>query len=557
MSSRPSSDAPPDAIDRRHFVRRGLALGALGVVGTGELAASPNERARPDTRLPALPQFPLAEATVEMLQGGMQAGRFTAEGVARDYLARIHAIDRTGPSVNAVIEVNPEALAIAAQLDAERAAGTLRGPLHGIPILIKDNIDTADQMRTTAGTLILASSRAAQDAGLVTRLRAAGMVILGKTNLSEWANWRSTRSTSGWSARGGLTRSPYALDRNACGSSSGTGAAISANLAALGIGTETDGSIVCPAHANGLVGIKPTVGLVSRAGIIPISSSQDTAGPMCRSVRDAAALLSVMAGADPRDAATAASAGHVAADYTAFCDADGLRGARIGVVRQLFNAGPAVARVMEASLAAMRAAGAILVDPVAIASLGQFEAAEYEVLLHESKAGIEAYLASRSGEGMPRTIADVMRYNEAHRAESMPYFGQEILEQAATKGSLQSAAYRRALATCRRLTRAGGIDQVMRAHRLDALVAPTGGPAWLTDLVNGDHFGGGSSSLSAVSGYPSVTVPAGQVFGLPVGISFMARAWEEGVLVRLAYAYERITNARRPPRFLPTVELHA
>lgn len=505
--------------------------------------------------MPPDAQFPLSEATVEELAGGMQAGRFTAEGLARDYLARIQAIDRTGPSVNSVIEVNPDALAIAARLDAERAAGTVRGPLHGIPILIKDNIDTADAMRTSAGTLVLATSRAPTDAGLVTRLREAGLVILGKTNLSEWANWRSTRSISGWSARGGLTRNPYALDRNACGSSSGTGAAIAANLAAVGIGTETDGSIVCPANANGLVGIKPTVGLVSRAGIIPISSSQDTAGPMCRTVRDAAALLSVMAGVDPRDPATAASAGHVAADYTTFCDADGLRGARIGVVRQLFNAGPAVDRIMEGALAAMRAAGAVLVDPVTVSTLGRFEAAEYEVLLYESRAGIEAYLATLPGDGMPRTLADVMRFNEAHRAESMPYFGQEILAQAAAKGTLASPAYRRALATSQRLTRAEGIDRVMRTHRLDALVAPTGGPAWLTDLVNGDHFGGGSSSLAAVAGYPSVTVPAGQVFGLPVGLSFMARAWEEGPLVRLAYAFERVTRARRAPRFLATADL--
>ena len=410
-------------------------------------------------------------------------------------------------------------------------------------------------MHTTAGALALANSRAARDAGVAERLRAAGMVLLGKTNLSEWANWRSTRSVSGWSGRGRLTRNPYALDRNACGSSSGTGASIAANLAAIGIGTETDGSIVCPAHANGLVGIKPTVGLVSRSGIIPISSSQDTAGPMCRTVKDAAALLSVMAGVDARDRATAAAAGHVEADYTTFCDVDGLRGARIGVVRQLFNAGPAVDRVMESSLAAMRSAGAVLVDPVRVASIGAFEADEFEVLLHESKAGIEAYLATLPGDGLPRTLADVIRFNAAHAADSMPYFGQEILVQAQAKGGLDSPAYRRALARCQRLSRAEGIDQVMRTHRLDALVAPTGGPAWVIDLVNGDHFGGGSSALAAVAGYPSITVPAGMVFGLPVGLSFIGGAWQEATLVRLAYAFERVTHARRAPRFLATAQL--
>ncbi|ODT03590.1 MAG: amidase [Gemmatimonadetes bacterium SCN 70-22] len=485
----------------------------------------------------------------------MASGRFTAHGIAERYLQRIQDVDRTGPSVNSVIEVNPDALAIAAQLDAERAAGKVRGPLHGIAVLIKDNIDTADRMKTTAGSLALAQSHAPRDAGLVTRLREAGMVILGKTNLSEWANWRSSRSSSGWSGRGGLTRNPYALDRNACGSSSGTGAAIAANLAAVGIGTETDGSIVCPSNANGLVGIKPTVGLVSRAGIIPISASQDTAGPMCRTVRDAAALLGVMAGPDERDRATRASAGRIAPDYTAFCDPDGLRGARIGVVRQLFNAGPAVTRVMEDVLAAMREAGAVLVDPVAVPSLGQFEAAEYEVLLYESRAGLDAYLATLITPGLPRTLADVIRFNEEHADASMPYFGQDILQRAQEKGGLDSPAYRKALATCRRLTRAQGIDLVMRTHRLDALVAPTGGPAWLTDLVNGDHFGGGSSGLAAVAGYPSITVPAGRVFGLPVGLSFVAGAWEEGKLVRYAYAFEQAVRARRAPRFLATAAL--
>ena len=553
--SAPSSVTPAASPpDRREFVRQGLTLGVAGAVGLASVARPRVANAAPGAHATPV-QFRFDEITVAELQSGMASGRFTAVAITQAYLDRIQAIDRTGPSVNSVIEVNPEALAIAERLDAERAAGTVRGPMHGIPILIKDNIDTADRMHTTAGALALANSRAARDAGVAERLRAAGMVLLGKTNLSEWANWRSTRSISGWSGRGRLTRNPYALDRNACGSSAGTGAAIAANLAAVGIGTETDGSIVCPANANGLVGIKPTVGLVSRAGIIPISHTQDTAGPMCRTVRDAAALLTVMAGVDARDRATAAAAGHIAPDYTAFCDAAGLKGARLGVVRQLFNAGPAVDAVMEEALAALREAGAILVDPLKIPSLGSYGDAEYEVLLTESKAGINAYLAGLSGEGLPRSIADVIRFNDAHRAESMPYFGQEILLQAQAKGGLDAPAYRKALATCRQQSRVRGIDLALRTHRLDALIAPTGGPAWLIDLVNGDHFGGGSSQLAAVAGYPTITVPAGRIFGLPVGLSFIGGAWEEGKLVRLAYAYEQATRARRAPRFLATAEL--
>jgi amidase len=384
---------------------------------------------------------------------------------------------------------------------------------------------------------------------VVQRLREAGAVILGKTNLSEWANIRSPRSTSGWSARGGLTRNPYALDRNACGSSSGTGAAIAANLAALGVGTETDGSIVCPSTANGLVGLKPTVGLVSRAGIIPISATQDTAGPMCRTVRDAAALLSAMAGIDPRDPATRASAGHVAMDYTTFCDPAGLTGARIGVLRSMFNAGPQVERIMEEALAALKAGGAELVDPVDVPSARQLGDPEFEVLLYELKDGLNAYLATLGPRAPYKTLADVIAFNEQHREQEMPYFGQETFVRAQGKGSLADPAYRRALASCRTLSRDQGLDRVLRAQRLDALVAPTGGPAWVTDLVNGDHFGGGSSTLSAVAGYPAITVPAGHVFGLPVGLTLMGAAWSEGTLIKLAYAYEQATKVRRAPEF--------
>ncbi len=538
---------------RRTFLKQGLLAGtAVAAASTVGCSGSPD--ASPDrVGEKSIPPFVLDEVTSGSLQEQMRAGTTSAVQLTEQYLARIEAVDRAGPTLRSVIETNPEALQIAAQLDAERKAGKVRGPLHGLPVLIKDNIDTADRMMTSAGSLALATTPALMDAGIVQRMRAAGVVILGKANLSEWANIRSTRSTSGWSARGGLTRNPYALDRNACGSSAGTGAAIAANLATLGVGTETDGSIVCPANANGLVGIKPTVGLVSRSGIVPISHTQDTAGPMCRTVRDAAALLSVLAGSDPRDSATAASAGHVAPDYTTFCDPAALKGKRLGVVRTWFNAGPAVDAVMVDVLAALTSAGAELVDPVEIPSLGGMGSAEFDVLLYELKADMAAYLATRGPAVPHRTLADLIRFNEQNKDTAMRYFGQEIFLQAEAKGPLSSPEYQKALATCIRLTRTQGMDRVLPARRLDALIAPTGGPAWVTDLVNGDHFGGGSSTLSAVSGYPAITVPAGQVMGLPVGLSFMGPAWSEGPLIGMAYAFEQTITARQAPRFLDSI----
>ena len=511
---------------------------------------------------PAPPRFELDEATITDLQQQMQAGRASARSIAEQYIARIEAVDRSGPSLHSVIEVNPDALAIADQLDAERRAGRVRGPLHGIPILVKDNIATADKMMTTAGSLALAGVKPLADAFVAARLREAGAVILGKTNLSEWANFRSTHSSSGWSGRGGQTKNPYALDRNPSGSSSGSGAAVAANLAAAAIGTETDGSIVSPSTSNGLVGIKPTLGLVSRAGIVPIAHSQDTAGPMARTVADAAALLSAIAGADPADAATTARRGGEAsgaADYSHALDANGLRGARIGVVRnKLFGYSAAADRIAEAAIADMKKLGAVIVDPANIPTLGTFGDSEFEVLLYEFKADLTRYLTALGPASPVHSLADVIAFNDAHAREEMPYFGQEIMTMADKKGPLTTAAYRAALARNRRLSRELGIDLVMTRHRLDALVAPTGAPAWLTDLVLGDSSLASSdapSTVTSVAGYPHITVPAGLFRGLPVGISFFGRAWSEPTLIKLAYAYEQATKHRRPPAFPPSADI--
>jgi amidase len=505
----------------------------------------------------AVSSFEFDEVTVAALQDSMQSGKHTARAIAERYLARIAEIDKQGPGVDAVIEINPEAGSIADALDQERKQKGARGPLHGIPVLIKDNIDTADRMNTTAGSLALAGSIAAQDSFVAQRLRAGGAVILGKTNMSEWANFRSSHSVSGWSGRGGLTRNPYALDRNPCGSSSGSGAAVAANLCALAVGTETDGSVVCPASINGIVGIKPTLGLISRAGIIPIAHSQDTAGPMARTVRDAAILLGALAGQDSRDAATKAGAAHAQPDYTKFLDAAGLRGARIGVARKFFGFNAAVDRVMENCLAEIKRQGAEIIDPADLPSHGKFGDAESEVLHYEFKTDVNAYLSGLGAAAPVHSLTGVIAFNEKHRGQEMPYFEQETFAKAEAKGPLTEKAYLDALAQCQRLSRAEGIDAVIAQYRVDAIVAPTAGPAWLTDLVNGDHDSGGCSTPAAVAGYPHITVPAGFVQGLPVGISFFGPAWSEPVLLKLAYSFEQALKARQAPRFLPAADVRA
>jgi amidase len=533
-------------MDRRTFLQ-------VTAMTTAAAAARPFG-AEAQTQPVEVPQSELEEMTIAEMQAGLDSGRFTAKSLVETYIGRIEAIDKAGPRLNSIIELNPDAVRIAEEIDAERKARKSRGPLHGIPIVVKDNIDTADRMKTSAGSLALAESIAQRDSFVAQRLREAGAVILAKTNLSEWANFRSTHSSSGWSGRGGQTKNPYALDRNPCGSSSGSGVASSANLCAAAIGTETDGSVVCPSNANSLVGIKPTLGLVSRAGIIPIAHSQDTAGPMARTVADAAILLTVIAGVDSRDAESANAAKH-ATDYARFLDPAGLKGARIGVARQFFGFNDHVDRVMASSLDALKAAGAILVDPANMDTQGKYDDDEFEVLLYEFKADLNAYLAALPPSVASRTLADLIRFNEEQRDRELPYFGQEIFKRAEEKGPLTDKKYRDALAKCRKLSREEGIDAVVKKHNLDALVAPTGGPPWPTDLVLGDHFSGGFSTASAVAGYPHITVPAGYVFGLPVGLSFFGPAWSEPALIRLAYAFEQATKVRRAPQFLPTADL--
>jgi len=536
---------------RRKFLQSAVNASAAVAVYPALGAAREITPAKPAT--PDVKPFELDEVTIPELQDGMKSGKFTSRVLVEKYSARIDEIDKRGPAVNAIIELNPDAFAIADALDEERRAKGARGPLHGIPVLIKDNIDTADRMMTTAGSLALVGSKPPKDSFVAQRLRAAGAVILGKTNLSEWANIRSSHSTSGWSGRGGLTKNPYALDRNACGSSSGTGAGISANLAAVGIGTETDGSIVCPSSSNGLAGIKPTVGSVSRSGIIPISHSQDGAGPMCRTVRDAAILLGALTGVDPEDSATAASAGKSQTDYSQYCDPNGLKGARIGVARKYFGFNDAVDALTEEALDVMKKQGATLVDPADIETLGKFDDSELLVFMYELKADLNAYLARLGPSAPVRTLKDIIEFNDRNRQKEMPYFGQDLFLKAEGKGPLSEKAYLDAVARNHQLARTEGIDAIMDKHHLDALVAPTGGPAWLTDLINGDHSGGGSSNAAAVAGYPNVNVTAGSIFGLPVGISFFGRAWSEPTLIKLAYSFEQAAKARQAPRFLASV----
>ena len=481
----------------------------------------------------------LEEATLTDLERGIREGRLTARSLAEWYLARIDSLDKKGPKVNAVIELNPDVLKIADALDRERRAGRVRGPLHGVAVLIKDNLDTSDRMNTTAGSLALIGPAPKRDAFVVERLRASGAVILGKTNLSEWANFRSSHSISGWSGRGGLTHNPYALDRNACGSSSGSAAAVAANFCAIALGTETDGSVTAPASVNGIVGIKPTLGLVSGAGIIPIAHSQDTAGPMARTVRDSAVLLGAMTGKP-------------GADYTKYLDPHGLERARLGVERKYFGANAAMDRVMEDCLAEMKRQGAELVDPANLPSHGKYDDDEQEVLLYEFKTDLNAYLAQRPGLRV-HSLGDLIAFNRQHGAEEMPYFQQELFERAQAKGPLTEKAYLDARARCVKLSQAEGIDGVIQKYKLDAIVAPTAGPAPLNDLVLGDPNWPGCTTPPAVAGYPHITVPAGFVQGLPVGISFFGPAWSEPVLLKLAYAFEQTSKVRRQPTFPPSI----
>lgn len=532
---------------RRSFLHTFAAAGVLATV-------SPRVSPAATPAHPPVRDFELDEVGIRELQQGLQSGRFSSRELARKYRERIEEIDQKGPRLNSVIEINPEAIEIAESLDRERKQKGARGPLHGIPLLIKDNIDTADRMLTTAGSLALIGSRPSRDAFIVQKLRQAGAVILGKTNLSEWANFRSSKSSSGWSGRGGQTKNPYGLDRNPCGSSSGSGAAAAANLCAGTIGTETDGSIVCPSSANSLVGIKPTLGLVSRSGIIPIAHSQDTAGPMARTVEDAAIILTALVGHDTSDKITTSALRHSAVDYTAFLDRNGLQGARIGVARKHFGFNEHVDKRMEELLGELRRLGAVLIDPADVPSTGKFDDSEFEVLLYEFKADLNRYLAGRGPSAPVHSLKALIEFNETHRDKEMPYFGQDILIKAEAKGPLTEKKYLAALRKNHLLTRAQGIDLIVKQKRLDALIAPTGGPAWPTDWINGDHYSGGYSSASAVSGYPHITVPAGYVFGLPFGISFFGPAFSEPKLIKYAYAFEQATKVRHKPRFLPDAD---
>lgn len=514
-------------------------------LGGGTIALAPLSSCIQPTTQTKTPEnyadFELNEITLSQLQEKMSSGKLTSEQITQKYLDRIEQVNTKGPELRAVIELNPDALKIAQEMDAERKSGKVRGALHGIPILIKDNIDTGDQMQTTAGSLALVGSPAPDDAIIVRKLRESGAVLLGKTNLSEWANFRSNKSSSGWSGRGGQVRNPFCTDRSPCGSSSGTGVAVSANFCAIGIGTETDGSIVCPSGINGVVGIKPTVGLWSGDGIVPISHSQDTAGPMARTVTDAAILLGVL------------SEKEHGKDYKSFLDAGGLKNARIGIASEYFGFSADVDKLMADAIQTLKNAGAEIMENLKFENRDEWGKQEWQVLISEFKADLNAYLKTRSGVPV-QSLADIIEFNKKNAEIEMKWFDQEIMEEAEKTGGLEEPVYLKALAKARELTREKGIDLLMDTHKLDALIAPTNGPSWTIDWVNGDHFGGGSSEPAAISGYPAITVPTGFVHGLPVGISFFGRAWSEGTLIKLAFAYEQATKHRKSPAFLNGVE---
>ena len=536
---------PYGQMERRTFLSAAIAGTASWQAGCKYVPASPTLAIPSD--------FELDEVSLADISRGLEQGKWTSSRLVQLYLARLSAIDRSGPQLGSVLALNPDAAASADQSDQERKNGRLRGSLHGVPILLKDNIETSDHTSTTAGSLALADWRSPHDAFVAARLRAAGAIILGKTNLSEWANFRSTHSTSGWSGVGGQTKNPYALDRNPSGSSSGSGVAASASLCAGAIGTETDGSVTGPSSINGIVGIKPTVGLVSRSGIVPISASQDTAGPMARTVRDVAILLTVMAGADPTDPATAASQGKAAPDYTRFLDPNGLRGARLGIARKFFENNAPLDAFLTGCVDALKKAGAEVTDPADLATYGQMEAPEGQVLRYEFKDGLNRYLTRLPGSSPARTLNDLIAFNEKFRDREMPFFAQELFLQSEGKGPLTDAAYVQAHADCVRLSRQEGIDALLAKYKLDAIVTLTSGPACFTDHINGDQDTGGCTTPAAVAGYPHITVPGGFYDGLPIGLSFFSTAWSEPALIKLAYGWEQQMNARRKPAFAPTV----
>ncbi|MFX1316452.1 MAG: amidase [Promethearchaeota archaeon] len=494
------------------------------------------------------------EYTINEIQLLMNKGEISAKKLTKMYINRINEIDKSGPKINAIIEINPDALKIAESLDEDLKNKKIRGPLHGIPVIIKDNINTKDKMQTTAGSLAFEGHYASEDAFIVSKLRDAGAIILAKANLSEWANFRSTRSTSGWSSRGGQTLNPYSLDRNPCGSSSGSAVAVAANLCLAAIGTETDGSIICPSHTNSIVGIKPTIGLISRTGIIPISHNQDTAGPMARTVQDAAILLSVIAGIDSNDPGTLNHKYDIPSDYTKFLDPDGLKGAKIGIARNYFGFNDRIDKLMEEAIVKMKEKGAEILDPVEIRNVSDLEEPELQVLLYDFKHDLNEYLTKYGPINSLKNLNDIIKFNIDHQDKVMPYFGQELFTMANEKGPITSDEYKEALEKCHLIARDEGLNAVLKEHQLDAIVAPSGGAAWLIDYINGDHFTGGSSSVAAISGNPNITVPVGYVFGLPVGISFFSGAFQEPKLLKIAYAFELATKIRKPPKFLPKIE---